>query len=256
MGDLEGEADNDVNRCYVTAPAHVVACDLSTTTTVVVNYRVGGVHTLVGPSAQWWRSLAASGDTTAATGVDGRSVDLLLAQLRAAGVLIDTTMPTPWPLPMQGQPWRLSFGTEEVQAGRLSLPRVPLRTAILAGAALVFAMAVQHLGARRTGMRRLLGLLRYAASRTSRPATAFETEQIIYAVRRVGQWAPCRVACLEESAAVVLALAMSRHRVTWCHGIAADPVRLHAWVEVDGQPVAEPTSTRRYTILKTVPAGN
>jgi hypothetical protein len=242
-----------MNRCYVMAPDHAVACDLGPTTTVVVNYQGGGVYTLLGPSARWWRSLATSGDLTAATGIDGRSVVPLLSQLRAAGVLIDTTTPTPWPLPVQGQPWRLSFGTEEVQAGRVVHPRAPLRATLLASMALAFATAVQHVGASGTGMCRLLRLLRWATSRTNRPATASDAEQVIHAVRRVGRWAPGRVACLEESAAVVLALAVSRHRVTWCHGIAADPVRLHAWIEVDGQPVAEPTSTRRYTILKTVP---
>lgn len=241
-----------MNHSYVTAPAHVVACDLSPRTTVVVNYRDGGVHTLLGPSARWWTSLAATGDPAAAPGIDDRLVE----QLRAAGALVDTATPTPWSLPVQGQPWRLSFGNEEVQAGRRSLPHVPLPTVMLAGTALVFAVAVQNLGARHTRMRRLLWLLRLATRRTRRPATAAHVEQVVHAARRVGQWAPGRVACLEESATVVLALAASRLRVTWCHGVAADPVRLHAWIEVDGQPVAEQTSTRRYTILTTVPVRN
>ncbi|MGH3830725.1 MAG: lasso peptide biosynthesis B2 protein [Pseudonocardiaceae bacterium] len=40
--------------------------------------------------------------------------------------------------------------------------------------------------------------------------------------------------------------------VTWCHGVAADPIRLHAWVETDSQPVAEPKSTTRYTVLRII----
>ncbi|WP_432060708.1 lasso peptide biosynthesis B2 protein [Streptomyces sp. S1] len=46
----------------------------------------------------------------------------------------------------------------------------------------------------------------------------------------------------------MLLLAMRRLSVTWCHGVAPDPVRLHAWVQtVDGALVAEPESTRSCT---------
>ncbi|MFF6867322.1 lasso peptide biosynthesis B2 protein [Streptomyces sp. NPDC007910] len=42
----------------------------------------------------------------------------------------------------------------------------------------------------------------------------------------------------------MLLLAMRHLSVTWCHGVAPDPVRLHAWVQtVDGARVAEPEST-------------
>ncbi|WP_459250002.1 lasso peptide biosynthesis B2 protein [Streptomyces youssoufiensis] len=64
---------------------------------------------------------------------------------------------------------------------------------------------------------------------------------------------PARTACLEESAATVLLLAARRLSVTWCHGVAPDPVRLHAWVETDdGVPVAEPPSTFGYTPALTI----
>ncbi|MFB8141820.1 lasso peptide biosynthesis B2 protein [Streptomyces parvus] len=50
-------------------------------------------------------------------------------------------------------------------------------------------------------------------------------------------------------------LATRRLSVVWCHGIAADPVRLHAWVQtVDGGLVAEPPSTRAYTPALTIGA--
>ncbi|MET7996799.1 lasso peptide biosynthesis B2 protein [Amycolatopsis sp. NPDC005232] len=46
----------------------------------------------------------------------------------------------------------------------------------------------------------------------------------------------------------------SRQGVTWCHGAAADPVRLHAWLETDDrEPVAEPPSTARFAVLRTIP---
>jgi hypothetical protein len=103
-------------------------------------------------------------------------------------------------------------------------------------------------------MWRLLRLLRWASRRTVRLASPKQIQQAVYAVRRAGFVGPGRVACLEESAAVVLIMAASRFGVTWCHGVAADPIRLHAWIEsTDAGPVAEPPSTRDYTILRTIP---
>ncbi|MFJ6215966.1 lasso peptide biosynthesis B2 protein [Streptomyces sp. NPDC092296] len=49
--------------------------------------------------------------------------------------------------------------------------------------------------------------------------------------------------------------ATRRLGVTWCHGIAADPVRLHAWVQTeDCAPAAEPPSTGDYTPVLTLGA--
>jgi hypothetical protein len=113
-------------------------------------------------------------------------------------------------------------------------------------------LLAEHAGHRKRAMARLIALLRRAMARTTRPATNAEA---VHAVRQAGLFLPGRLACLEESVAVVLMLAASRRRVTWCHGVAADPVRLHAWVETShGEPVAEPPSTLRYTTLLTVPA--
>ncbi len=64
---------------------------------------------------------------------------------------------------------------------------------------------------------------------------------------------PFRVACLEEIAAAMLVLALTGRRAGWCHGVAADPIRLHAWITLDGQPVAEPANTARYIPLLQIP---
>ncbi|WP_078588533.1 MULTISPECIES: lasso peptide biosynthesis B2 protein [Streptomyces] len=77
----------------------------------------------------------------------------------------------------------------------------------------------------------------------------------VHAVRRAAWHSPARTACLEESAAAVLLLASRRLSITWCHGVAADPVRLHAWVQTeDGSPVAEPPSTHAFTPVLTLGA--
>ncbi|MBV9163468.1 MAG: lasso peptide biosynthesis B2 protein [Pseudonocardiales bacterium] len=64
---------------------------------------------------------------------------------------------------------------------------------------------------------------------------------------------PANVACFEESTSAAVALALSGRHAGWRHGIVSDPVRMHAWIEVDGQPVGEPPSTRRYTPLIRLP---
>lgn len=240
---------------YLTAPAHVTACDLGPAT-VIVNYHTGGVHTLIGPSARWWTELATTGDPSTLNGLDPQSVVQLSSRLRQAGVLIDTATPAPWAAPAIGQPWTLSFGTQETQAGWTDLPRVPLRFLLLAGLALALALVALRCGRRRSRMARLLRLLHWATRLTRSSATIDDATQVLNAVRWIAMLIPSRVACLEESAAAVLALSLIRRRVTWCHGVAGDPIRLHAWVEVNGQPVAEPPSTLRYTPLRTIPERN
>ncbi|MER5985750.1 lasso peptide biosynthesis B2 protein [Streptomyces sp. NPDC001787] len=62
-----------------------------------------------------------------------------------------------------------------------------------------------------------------------------------------------RCACLEESVAAVLVLASRRLGVRCCHGIASDPIRLHAWVQtMNGDDVAELSSTHAYTPVLTI----
>ncbi|GLZ28087.1 hypothetical protein Lesp02_02770 [Lentzea sp. NBRC 105346] len=240
---------------YLTAPRHVAACDLGPAT-VIVNYRTGGVHTLIGPSARWWAEVATTGDPSTLNGLDPQAAARLSNRLRQAGVLIDMDTPAPWAAPATGQPWTLSFGTQEAQAGWTDPPRPPHRFLFLAGLALALALVALHCGRRRSRMARLLCLLGWAARRTSGSATIDDATQVLNAVRWVAMLVPSRVACLEGSAAGMLALSFIRQRATWCHGVAGDPIRLHAWVEVNGQPVAEPPSTLRYTPLRTVPERN
>ena len=245
--------EGDTVSRYVTAPDHVRACDLGPAT-VLVNYRTGNVQTLYGPPARWWAQLSTSGDTTTPTTLDKHSARTLLGQLHTAGLVTSVTRPRPWPAPATGQPITPSWGTDETQTECTPSPRVAYRALVVPAAALIVVLAVLHGGRASQRMARLTRLLEWACRRTLGPATIDRARQAVYAVRRVGLLAPGRVACLEESAAVVLTLAFSRDQVRWCHGVAADPIRLHAWVEIDDQPVAEPESTRRYTAIRTIPA--
>lgn len=87
-------------------------------------------------------------------------------------------------------------------------------------------------------------------------ATVDEAHRSILAVRHMARLWPARVACLEESIAGTLALALEGRQVTWCHGIATGPIALHAWIEVGGFPVAQPPSIERFTALLRIHGNN
>jgi hypothetical protein len=91
------------------------------------------------------------------------------------------------------------------------------------------------------------------ASRRSwcrRLASPGQAAVAVAAVSRGARWYPGRAACLEQSLAAVLLVAMHRRRLDWCLGSAPDPYRFHAWVEADGHPV--PASQFRYSRVLTV----
>jgi|GEM_PF-2756484 hypothetical protein len=59
------------------------------------------------------------------------------------------------------------------------------------------------------------------------------------AVRKSSFFFSGRVACLELSLAFVLFALTKRLSATWCVGVAVDPFRAHAWVEIDEKPFRE-----------------
>ncbi|MGQ0777106.1 MAG: lasso peptide biosynthesis B2 protein [Pseudonocardiales bacterium] len=73
--------------------------------------------------------------------------------------------------------------------------------------------------------------------------------------RAAASFFPARIACLEESVAAMLALGLAGYRASWCHGVAADPLRLHAWIEAGGKRVGEPASTELFTPIMRIPSG-
>ncbi|MBZ6173360.1 lasso peptide biosynthesis B2 protein [Streptomyces olivaceus] len=80
------------------------------------------------------------------------------------------------------------------------------------------------------------------------PATVSQARYAVLAVRWAARLLPMRWACLEDSTAAAFLLSTARRRAEWRHGVALDPVRLHAWiVGPNGEPVEEPTDTALYT---------
>lgn len=158
-----------------------------------------------------------------------------------------------------GKPPALSFGADECEAGLIAGEggKATPAEVIASAAALTAVLLLKALGSRGGTMRRLTALLGGVALLPLRTATLDEAERGVLHIRRMGRWFPGRVACLEETVAATVALALLGRSVTWCHGVASDPVRLHAWVQArvgnKGVPAAEPASTGRYTILRAIP---
>ncbi|WP_330316527.1 lasso peptide biosynthesis B2 protein [Streptomyces platensis] len=230
---------------FATAPAHVRALDFGHIT-VLLNYRNGHVQCLLPAVATLWRN-------TAATGRLDLMPSVLVNRLLATGLLVRSVTPIPWPAPLPAKTATASWGSAEHPAG--ALRPAPTRTTAGATAALAMVFAIKRLGSPNATMHRLTTALRRAVSTCRQPATHDQAQAAVLAVRRAGWYSPARTACLEESAAAVLLLAARRLSTTWCHGIAPDPVRLHAWVQTDrGAPAAEPPSTLAYTAALTIGA--
>lgn len=229
---------------YATAPGHVRAVAFPHVL-VLINYRTGGVQCLLPKSAAHWHEAARSGRLTAMP-------RLLAAHLLHIGALYPTPAPVSWAAPVSAPAPAPSWGSAEHPAG---LAHATGRFSTAAATALVATSFIQRAGPRARAMNRLVSALRTSAASTRRSASLAEAADAVLAVRRTAWHAPVRTACLEESAAAAFLLATRRLSIVWCHGIAADPVRLHAWVQtVDGDTVAEPPSTLAYTPALTIGA--
>jgi hypothetical protein len=221
---------------------------------VLVDLRTGRVDTLLGWTRDAWVALARTGDSSvpAAVGVPAEQVDELVRQLSADGFLTGARTPRPWSVP-KTTPTAPSWGTSEVTAGIVPPGRTRFAPAVLAGLALAGVLVARDVGRRSRSFARVTALLAAVGRRPRRQADPAVIESALYCVRNVAAVLPFRVACLEETAAAMLVLAFAGRRAEWCHGVAADPIRFHAWIALDGQPVAEPASTARYTPLLQIP---
>lgn len=153
--------------------------------------------------------------------------------------------------PVPRAPWTPSWSTHEVPLGWEPAPRVSGGTLAAAGLGVLVTLLVAHIGPRRRQMHRMITLIHRISVLAKRKAAYVHAEEMVHAVRHFG-FLPVRMACLESSVATVVALALQGRSVTWHHGVRCDPIVLHAWVSLDGAPVAEPLSTLRCATLLTI----
>ncbi|MFJ6573136.1 lasso peptide biosynthesis B2 protein [Streptomyces sp. NPDC091292] len=140
----------------------------------------------------------------------------------------------------------LTWGTVEQSAAPPEPAPIPMRWRIVAVPVVLATAAAWAAGRRRNRFSRLVRLACWG--RDFPPATAAQARYAVRAVRWAAQLLPMRWACLENSTAAALVLTVVRRRAEWRHGVALDPVRLHAWITgPDGAPVEEPADTVLYT---------
>lgn len=166
-----------------------------------------------------------------------------LVALMDSGVLIQGGNSRAWSRVRRGVPASPSWGTQDSPAALAPIPRAPLRWYVLGSLALLVVLS----GGLRNRQRAFVRT-RHLVQRTRAGTTDHATAVLAtHAVRRMGRLLPLRVACWEEAAATTLALRWAGHRAAFRHGVATDPVRLHAWIEVGGRPVAESDDITDYT---------
>ncbi|MGW9435741.1 lasso peptide biosynthesis B2 protein [Streptomyces sp. NPDC055607] len=184
---------------------------------VVVNYRTGVTTVLTGGALDAW-----------------------LSAIRLSDAPEPVVVTTPGP----------SWGTHE-SATRLDTsdtPPWPWRVAALVSVALT--LAVRQTGRSEHRFGRLVRLAE--AGRALPPASTAHARAAVRSVRWAARAVPARIACLEESTAASLLLAVGGRGNLWRHGVAADPIRLHAWIcDERGLPVEEPGHTDLYTAINT-----
>jgi hypothetical protein len=229
--------------------------------TVLIDTATESIQALFGPAHRLWCHLARSGDLDLVLmshpEMDRDGAGAIVDYLIAEGFLRPAAGPLPWPVPVPGDEAPASWGTVEVVTALRPPVDVPARVKPLAVLAVATTIAVAHLGRRDRQLLRLQFLVRAAHWLAVRPASHDEATTAVNAVRRVARAAPVRFACLEESVAAIGLLGLQRSEAMWCHGIASDPVRLHAWVHTEQcGPVAEPAEIKYFTVITRIPGTN
>jgi hypothetical protein len=74
----------------------------------------------------------------------------------------------------------------------------------------------------------------------TRPATEPAALDAIASCQQAARWYPGRAACLENSFAAFIALALRGYRADWCIGCRLGPAEAHAWIETTSGPADEP----------------
>ncbi|MFJ6783632.1 lasso peptide biosynthesis B2 protein [Streptomyces yangpuensis] len=186
------------------------------------------------------------------------SKNLVAVVLPASCVVLDYrsgrtelhTIPPKGALTIQHQEDVPSWGTIEVAAALTRVPAAPWTQRLAAVPVLLATAVVAHAGPRSGKFHRLVRLA--GIGRGLPRASKSRVRDAVNAIRWASRVMPARWACLEQSTAAAVLMAASGLRAEWRHGIAGDPVRMHAWIaDSDGRPVEEPPDTALYAVTYT-----
>ncbi|MEV8313329.1 lasso peptide biosynthesis B2 protein [Streptomyces sp. NPDC059900] len=124
----------------------------------------------------------------------------------------------------------------------LPLSRRPAAWLAVAAARLLATRSPHTIG-------RVLRRLRTGAT----PATASQAQAARAAVVTVSRRCATNTGCLQRSLAATLLCRLRGVWPTWCTGVRTQPFSAHAWIAVEGTPVAEQQTADYYTPVLTVP---
>jgi hypothetical protein len=229
-----------IQRCRpavgTTNPAPWLRTVQTAYSTLVVDYRTGAVTMLSGETKHTWDAYVAgrhNGPDTAA--------DPIITDFAERGWLAAP------PIVVHLDDAATSWGTQETAAALPAIGHAPWRWRLAALPAVLLVLLARDL----SHQHRFARLLWLTCLGEQLPlASDQQARHAVRAIRHAARLIPARVACLEESVAATVLLAAAGKRTRWCHGIATDPVRLHAWVAGrNGDPIEEPSSTARYTVI-------
>jgi hypothetical protein len=106
----------------------------------------------------------------------------------------------------------------------------------------LFAVILAYIALRCLSLEIIYKILSVVKPRCYREISNDEAHIAWSAVRQQSFFFSGRVACIELSLAFVLFALTKGLSVTWCVGVATEPFRAHAWVEIGGKAFREPNS--------------
>lgn len=133
-----------------------------------------------------------------------------------------------------------SGSTLEVPVRLPDLPRVAPVDLVRAVVALLVVLSDRRFP-------RLLRIVRAMRRRAVRPANARLIRKTMTAVRRATRLIPAHVRPIDEAVAGLVMLGTRRFSAAFRYGVTVDPVDVHAWLEVDGEPTSRPPTAARFT---------
>ncbi|WP_330276896.1 lasso peptide biosynthesis B2 protein [Lentzea sp. NBC_00516] len=218
----------------IQVPAHLHSVDGQSGATYVLDVRSGQWLVLNSPAARLWRVVVETGD------VD-QGIDVLAAGYASSVVerfradahetVRDMFVKR---LLITGAPAAPRGATSGRPSGAVRVTTPPrARTAVLGLCSLLLALVLLRLPFRHTV--RFVNIL--TGKWCTRPVKRSEALDVVAAVEAAADHYPGRAACLERSLGAVIAAAIQRRRLQWVLGVAEDPSRFHAWVEVEGKIV-------------------
>lgn len=110
----------------------------------------------------------------------------------------------------------------------------------------LFAVIVAYIAIRSLSLVRICKILSTVKGDCSREISLEEANIAWVSLRQPSFFFSGRLACIELSLAFVLFALTKGLSTTWCVGVATEPFRAHAWIEIGGKPFREDAHLKQH----------